>query len=151
MPMDLFEVARLLLAGGVCLVASFVLSTLIIRIGIPKLDDGTRPGTPGTQQHPVLHGMLPESSSKAVFDIKSTGFWIGFCETLLIFALVFAGAFSALAIIIGAKQFVRKEEIKARPSYYLLGTLVNLCCAVLFASLARVWVTGTMFVGPAGF
>lgn len=151
MPVELSDFVRSLLAGGACLAASFVLSTLIIRLGIPRLDDGARMDSSGIQQHPVLHGLLPESSSKAVFDIKSTGFWIGFCETLLIFVLVFAEAFSALAIIIGAKQFVRKEEIKVRPSYYLLGTLVNLCCAVLFALLARVWVSGAMFAGAAGF
>lgn len=116
-----------------CLAASFVLSTLIIRLGIPLLDDGKRAATSASDPHPVLLGLLPESSSRAVFDFRSTGLWIGFCETLLIFVLVYAGAFSALAIIIGAKQFVRKEEIQERPSYYLLGTLVNLCIAVIFA------------------
>ena len=51
--------------------------------------------------------------------------------------LVFAGAFNALAIIIGAKQFVRNEQIRLIPSYYLLGTLANLCIAVLFALIAK--------------
>lgn len=121
---------------------SFVLSTLIIRLGIPKLNDGTRE-TRSTRpaEHPDLQGLnLPESSSNAVFDLKSTGFWIGFCETFLIFVLVYAQAFNALAIIIGAKQFVRSEKIAEHPSYYLHGTLANLAMAILFALIAsRLW------------
>ncbi len=108
------------------LLASFVISTLIIRLGIPRLhtSDGEAPKA------------LPESASTKVFDIRATGFWIGFCETFLIFLLVIAGEFSALAIIIGAKEFVRNKAIIDNPSYYLLGTLANLAVAVLFALVA---------------
>ena len=105
---------------------SFVLSTLVIRRGIPKLSSDN-----------ASSGPLPDSSSGAVFDLKATGFWIGFCETLLIFVLVFAGEYSALAIIVGAKEFVRSEKIQSNPSYYLLGTLANLSIAVLFALTAK--------------
>ena len=63
------------------------------------------------------------------------------CETLLIFVLVYKDEFSALAIIIGAKEFVRKEKIQQNPSYYLLGTLINLSMAVLFSLIARAVVT----------
>ncbi|MEZ5895778.1 MAG: hypothetical protein R3C40_11030 [Parvularculaceae bacterium] len=108
------------------LIASFVISTLIIRLGIPRLhtseDETPKP--------------LPESVSTKVFDMRATGFWIGFCETFLIFLLVIAGEFSALAIIIGAKEFVRNKAIIDNPSYYLLGTLANLAVAVLFALVA---------------
>ena len=117
--------------------ASFVFSTLIIRLGIPRLSDGRLETKSKPEDHPSLHGLkLPESASNAVFDLRSTGFWIGFCETFLIFVLVYAGAFNALAIIIGAKQFVRNEKIKENPSYYLLGTLVNLTVAVVSALIA---------------
>jgi len=44
--------------------------------------------------------------------------------------------YSALAIIIGAKAFVRKEQIQKNPAFYLLGTLVNVSSAVLFGLLA---------------
>ncbi|MEO0465337.1 MAG: hypothetical protein AAF216_02245 [Pseudomonadota bacterium] len=115
---------------------SFILSTLAIRLGIPRLNDGVETKSM-SREHPDFEGlMLPESASTAVFDIKSTGFWIGFCETFLIFVLVYAGAFNALAIIIGAKQFVRSEKIKENPSYYLLGTLTNLAIAVVAALIA---------------
>jgi hypothetical protein len=111
------------LAGMV--LASFCLSTLIIRLGIPRL-------SAGGEKAP-----LPESRSRNPFDPKSTGFWIGLCETLLVFVLVGEGEFSALAIIFGAKEFVRKEKTQSNPSYYLLGTLVNLSFAVLFALTAK--------------
>lgn len=55
---------------------------------------------------------------------------------LLVFALVCHGEYSALAIIFGAKEFVRREKIQQNPSHYLLGTLVNISLAVLFTLLA---------------
>lgn len=121
---------------------AFILSTLIIRIGIPKLNTGMVETRSEEASDPldalIRHGRLPESSKAGrVFDWQSTGIWIGLTETLLIFVLVFAGAFNALAIIIGAKQFVRNEQIRLIPSYYLLGTLANLCIAVLFALIAK--------------
>ncbi|ABI78411.1 hypothetical protein HNE_3314 [Hyphomonas neptunium ATCC 15444] len=109
--------------------ASHILSTLIIRLGIPKLKSGDAPATGD--------GALPESTKGRVFDLGSTGFWIGLCETLLIFILVSAQQFSALAIIIGVKQFVRSDKIQQNPSYYLLGTLCNLTIATLFALTAN--------------
>lgn len=126
--------------GGLFL-ASFILSTLVIRRGIPMLDDGRRGPDGSSASEPELPGLaLPESSSNAVFDLRSTGLWIGLCETFLIFVLIYAQAFSALAIIIGAKQFVRNEKIKENPSYYLLGTLANLSIAILFGLLALILV-----------
>jgi hypothetical protein len=61
-------------------ILSFVVSTLLIRLGIPKLKSN------GAQKE-----ILPESRSSRPFDLKSTGFWIGFCETLLVFVLVCEG------------------------------------------------------------
>ncbi len=126
--------------------AAFILSTIVIRVGVPRLSgDGLRsgletksaPDPDKTLERLLDGGRLPESASSDIFDLRSTGFWIGFCETFLIFVLVFADAFNALAIIIGAKQFVRSEKIKTNPSYYLLGTLANLSIAILFALIAR--------------
>ena len=51
------------------------------------------------------------------------------------FVFVSKGEFGTLAIIIGAKEFVRKEKIKENASYYLLGTFVNLSLAILFTLL----------------
>lgn len=113
---------------------SHVLSTLIIRLGIPRLKSGDTSATEG--------GALPESTKGRVFDLGSTGFWIGLCETLLIFILVSAQQFSALAIIIGVKQFVRSDKIQQNPSYYLLGTLCNLTIATLFALTANQLING---------
>jgi hypothetical protein len=107
-------------------VLSFVVSTLLIRLGVPRLQSDSAKAKP-----------LPESRSRRAFDLRSTGFWIGFFETLLVFVLVVQSEFSALAIIIGAKEFVRKDQIVENPSYYLLGTLVNLSVAVLSVLAAK--------------
>lgn len=106
---------------------SVIVTTVIIRWGIPKLDPEKKDAK-----------TLPESGSETrLFNLRSTGFWIGFCETLLVFAFVYEGEYGALAIIIGAKEFVRKENIQKNPSYYLLGTLINVSVALIFALVAK--------------
>ncbi len=110
----------LLILAGFCF--SFVISTLIVRKVIPLLNP----------DNPQLV-LFPDALSNKAIDLRAAGFWIGFCETFLIFVLVLADEFGALAIIIGAKEFVRKERIEINPSYYLLGTLANLSVALLFA------------------
>ena len=65
------------------------------------------------------------------------GFWIGLFEILIIFSFVLNKEFSALAIIFGAKEFVRKDEIKVDPAYYLLGTLINFGVALIFVQFAK--------------
>ncbi|MFQ6113460.1 MAG: hypothetical protein ACE5NG_05140 [bacterium] len=123
-----------------CFLISFLSSTLIIRIGIRKLRPETKCDKDDDNDRDsknVAPKGLPESSAKPViFDLKSTGFWIGFCETLLIFAFVYAHELGGLAIIIGAKEFVRKEKIREDPSYFLLGTLINTSLALIFALIA---------------
>ena len=114
----------LLIYGGFAAV-SFVAATVIIGWGIPHL---RRDG--GGSASSV------EPAPKRVFDWLSTGFWIGACEVVLVFALVTHGEYSALAIIFGAKEFVRREKIQQNPSHYLLGTLVNISLAVLSTLLA---------------
>ena len=106
---------------------SIVLATVLVRRGTPWIG-GAVPGQ-----------TLPESSSRRTIDFRSAGFWIGFFETLLIFCFVNAGEYSAIAIIIGAKEFVRKDQIKSNPAFYLLGTLMNVGIAVLFAAIAVKW------------
>lgn len=82
---------------------------------------------------------IPVSKDGAVTaNDRWAGFWIGFCETLIIFLLAAVGEYGALAIILGAKEFVRKQKIEAMASYYLLGTLVNLAIALLMVRLAQV-------------
>lgn len=64
------------------------------------------------------------------------GFWIGFFETLIVFSFVYVKEYGALAILVGAKEYVRRQKIEKNASYYLLGTLINLAIAVLFAQMA---------------
>jgi hypothetical protein len=68
--------------------------------------------------------------------LRALGFWIGFFETLLIFMFVAQNEYGALAIVMAAKEFVRKEKVAENAAYYLLGTLINLSVAVLFALIA---------------
>jgi hypothetical protein len=126
-----------------CFLLSFVISTFFVRRGIPaikKHQEGERTSTPGSEVTGLDRpkSFIPESGAKAgVFDFASTGLWIGLFETILIFVFVFEREYGALAIIIAAKEFVRKEKVQQDPTYYLLGTLGNLAVATLFALLAR--------------
>ena len=122
---------------------SFVLSTLFIGGGIPHLrrevgdeDRGSRDEAAPPDGAEAQAAMHPRSG-RPVFDWRSAGLWIGLCEVALVFPLVYHSEFGALAIIFGAKEYVRKREIQKNPSHYLLGTLVNLSVAVLFALLAK--------------
>jgi hypothetical protein len=103
--------------------ASILVSTVIIQKLLPFLDASKPDG----------ESVFP--SGKGV-NLRSVGFWIGFFETLLIFMFVSQKEFGALAIVMAAKEFVRKEKMAENVAYYLLGTLVNLSVAVLFALIA---------------
>ncbi len=117
----------------VCFLASIVLTTLLMRKWIPTLDPT------GGEEQPVPKDRTGPDNQPLTPTTKSTGFWIGFFETMMVFAFVWAGDFGALAIIIGAKQFVRKEEIQKNPKYYLLGTLMNVSIALVLAQVAKAW------------
>ncbi len=110
---------------------SLILTSWLIGWGIPKLD----------QEKPLNKPASKSRAKKKIFKFKSTGFWIGFCETLLVFAFVNAGEYGALAIIMGAKGIVRKENIQDNPSYYLLGNLINVSVALVFAVTAKTLIT----------
>lgn len=114
------------LRGVACFLMAVALSTVLIRRGLPHLMVGGKPV------------QLPDGSpGSPVFDVRATGFWIGFFETLLIFLFAWGRELGAVAILIGAKEFVRRDKIADNPAFYLLGTLVNLSVALFFALLAR--------------
>ena len=108
--------ARFVVQTTACLLASVLLSTLVIRLGLSRIRTGPPPDSQGA---------------------RSLGFWIGLSETVLAFVFVFHGEFGALAIIFAAKEFVRKEAVAKDPAYFLLGTLANLAIAVVFALIAQ--------------
>ena len=128
---------------------SFVVSTLAIRRGIPALkrrSEGAARAGESTRREPPQERKpsppaLPDSSpGNPFFDFGAAGFWIGLCETVLIFLFVYLSALGALAIIVAAKEFVRKEQIQEDATYYLLGTLANTTIALLLASVSRAFV-----------
>jgi len=102
-----------------CYAVSLLLATLVIRVGLRRI----KPRVPPSRR-PAL------------------GFWIGAFEAILVFVFVFHAAFSALAIIFAAKEYVRREKAAKDPAYYLLGTLVNVALAVLFATFAGLAIEG---------
>lgn len=127
-----------------CFLLSILISTIAVRRGIPILQ--ARQPRVGSRAGDVANTdrSLPESGMKnKLFDWTSNGLWIGLCETTLIFVFIFERQYGALAIIMAAKEFVRREKIERNPAYYLLGTLLNLSTAILFALLAR-YLTGRL-------
>lgn len=103
---------------------SFILSTVLLRLFI------IRPQRKEKEKQAEKTG---EDKRKGL--LHDTGFWIGFFEHIIIFIFVANKEFSALAIIFGAKEFVRKEDIVKNPAYYLLGTLLNFGIALIAVEL----------------
>ncbi len=60
----------------------------------------------------------------------NTGVIIGKCENILILSFVVMGAYTALALVVTAKTFVRKEEIEKNSMFFLAGTLINISYSV---------------------
>lgn len=102
-----------------CFAGSLLVATLVVQGGLRRL-------------------RLPHAAKPR--DAKSTGFWVGFFETILVFVFVFHDEFGALAIIFAAKELVQREKVAQDPGYYLLGTMANVSASVLAALLAMVLV-----------
>ena len=72
-------------------------------------------------------------------EVKDTGFVIGKAENVLVYVLIFAGAYTALALIFAAKSLVRREDITSGDTtYYLAGTMVNFTYSVVLAQIVAV-------------
>ncbi len=74
---------------------------------------------------------------KPGLDVHDVGFWIGACEHFLIVTFVLMDEYTAIGLIFAAKEIVRSEKIREKPSYYLLGTLLSLSFAIFFGLLGR--------------
>lgn len=111
---------------------SFLLSTILIRFFIIRVQRKAEIET--TPKDTQEQAATTKKKPNKVW-LKDTGFWIGFFEHIVIFVFVANKEFSALAIIFGAKEFVRKEDIVKNPAYYLLGTLINFGIALLAIEL----------------
>ena len=85
----------------------------------------------------VDQGIEKDLDIKQYLDFRHLGTWIGFCETFLIIIFILAKQYTAIALLFTAKVLVRADKIRERPSYYLLGTLLNFSFAVFFGVLAR--------------
>ena len=108
----------------VCFLLSVLVSTIIIRTALARLSE------PGSRLLPI------------------SGFWTGVFETILIFVFVIEREYTGLAILVAAKQFLAPrdgvtEQVRIR---YRLGSLISAAVAVIFALIARMWVSHFLWV-----
>lgn len=83
----------------------------------------------------------PDYEESIGSEVKDTGFVIGKAENVLVYVLILAGAYTALALIFAAKSLVRREDITSGDTtYYLAGTMVNVTYFVVFAQAVAVLV-----------
>ncbi len=54
------------------------------------------------------------------------GFIVGRCGNILILTFMLLNQVTALVVIIGIKGLTRRDDVKKKPGYYLVGTIVNL-------------------------
>ena len=89
--------------------------------------------------NPDLKGKITRS-----IQLRDVGTWIGLSEFILILMFVILGEYTAIAIVFGAKEIVRSDDIKKNASYYLLGTLLNIVFSIL-SSLVIIRLTQKIF------
>lgn len=70
-------------------------------------------------------------------NFHEIGTWIGLCEHFLIVTFVLVDQYTAVALVFAAKELVRSDKIREQPSYYLLGSLLSVSFAILFAVLTK--------------
>jgi hypothetical protein len=103
------------------------------------------PALLGTSSYVVNSGLRRAGRDPATIDeaVRDTGTVVGKVENVLVLSLIFAGAYTALAIVFGAKSLVRIEDTESEDStYYLTGTLVNFTWSVVVGLAARAVAAG---------
>lgn len=87
----------------------------------------------------ILRFVDPELRAKVrlAVDFHDVGTWIGLCEYFLVVSFVLVGEYTAIALIFAAKELVRADKVREQPSYYLLGTLLNISFALLTGILLK--------------
>jgi hypothetical protein len=106
----------------VCFLLSVLTSTIIIRY--------------------MLAGLAREPDSGGDLQpLPSTGFWIGFFETVPTLIFVVEREYTAVALLLAAKLLIGKTLMTGRPTHYVVGTLCNFSVAILFGILARLWMS----------
>jgi hypothetical protein len=80
---------------------------------------------------------LVDPKLKGRFTFRDVGVWIGLTEHFLIVTFVLMNEYTAIGLIFAAKEYVRSDKIKQKPSYYLLGTLLSVSCAIFFGLTTR--------------
>lgn len=106
----------------VCFLLSVLTSTIIIRY--------------------ILAGLATDPDmGEDPKPLPSTGFVVGFFETIPTLIFVIEREYTAVAILLAAKLLMGKTLMRGRPTHYLIGTLCNFSVAILFGVLARIWMS----------
>jgi len=88
--------------------------------------------------------MPPPEPSKPGAPRFDTSVVIGKCENLIVLSFLLAGEVTGIALIFAAKSLVRTDAIKENPSFYLGGTMVNLCWSLGIGFVARLLCFGSL-------
>jgi hypothetical protein len=87
---------------------------------------------------------LVDPRFKGKFGFRDIGVWIGLIEHVLIVTFMLVEEYTAIGLVLAAKQYVRSDRIKRKPSYYLLGTMLSVMFAVVFGLLTRIALLGVL-------
>ena len=76
---------------------------------------------------------------KSPLEVNDFGKWIGYCERIIIFIMVFIQAYEGIAIIVALKTFARYQQLnqKSFVEKYLLGTLFSVMMSIVLGFLFR--------------
>jgi hypothetical protein len=111
----------------VCFLLSVLVSTLLIRYGFGRL------------RKDVV-------SKEGVHRLPLLAFWIYFLEAILVFVFVIENQYTAVALVLAAILVVAKDRMADDPVLYLVGPLCNTSVAVVFAVIARIWISGSLLL-----
>lgn len=85
-----------------------------------------------TSTRVVEYALVRAGAGDALDDHRDTGTVIGKLENVLVLTLIYAGAYTAIGLVFGAKSLLRIEDTDSGNStYYLTGTLANFTWSTL--------------------
>lgn len=87
-------------------------------------------------------GSPPAEEVRQEPEGRNPGSVIGKCENFIIITLVLLGTYEGIGLVLAAKSIARMEAVKKYPSYYLGGTLVNMCWSITVGLVVRALVIG---------
>jgi hypothetical protein len=81
---------------------------------------------------------ITKAELKIERNVLDTGFIIGKCENILILTFFLLDAYTALGLIFTAKGFLRRDDIRKDPLYFLAGTMINFTYSIVIGILLKI-------------